>query len=1078
MAQANEDPFPITVLGPVHASYPGLAGAKSMPRSAQETLAVLVARPDGALLDEFARDEHGPPSAGALSMAITRLRGYLPDGTLPTAEAGRYQLLVPRGDVDVWALTDLVDGALGRLTPERLLALIRPGGSFQAIDGIQVVDDARHQVDLMQRLLIERVADERPDLLGRRSHRLLEQHVRADARNERLLEVAVRAIAEHGNRPAALDLIAVGRRALIDVGLDLDPRLQELESRLQTGLDVAPADTPSVDPQLPTVLAHHRNGPYVATDRALERLTELLDSPLPETATITGRTGTGKTRLCAEFANHAIERSVPVVYVTGSRSRPDRPFDAFRNAIPSLASGMHEVDELDDQELRAELLWDAVHDSLANLAASRTPVMIVDDVARLDTPSAAFVEHLVRHRPIPFEVLIVVGPSDSRSGQAWRDELLEALDRRHDVVDIGLTLLDDDAMERLIRSRRVDLDDRQVKGLAADFAILCGGRPDIAELALSNLDSLNLGVDRDGLSPSRVVNSIIDRLSEPARRIGTLAAILGPDFALDTIVALSGSPEDTVLSALNELVQSELIVERSVTSFGVVNLLVELGLTERLLERERLSAHQAAAELLADDPHLAAHHLASAVPLVPIDRATAALLASARTSLSLGLNWEAAGAYRRASALSDGPLESEQDRWFARALDLCGSTAEAERVRASSFDRAIDEGAVTTAIGVATSGLPESEPVDGDSRLVERLERLTEADLGDADRFDVFCHLARQLTIVGRHLDGAPFAQEAVRLAAEADQKARAAVTLRFVNSITHGGEQQLAILEATKPFADELPIARQAELAVLRALDLYEANRPVEAAELISSASTVMTGVSMTRTWHAKLFEAMIGFDRGDAEGAMKARTAAFDHGVRAGISEASNARLYGDFLSCWLGGDLEGLAALASQAQPRANGSTPILGRAGLACATALFGQPDEAVAAAVELAEDVLRTPRSQGAAVLAIVAELLAGSGETALIDATIDHLRPRAGSMLVVGAFAGSLGPVDRYLAKLGNHPNQRLASALDTASAAASPLWQAIVLADLAEAGDRTATDRLRSTIAGTGLEALPRFSS
>jgi hypothetical protein len=247
----------------------------------------------------------------------------------------------------------------------------------------------------------------------------------------------------------------------------------------------------------------------------------------------------------------------------------------------------------------------------------------------------------------------------------------------------------------------------------------------------------------------------------------------------------------------------------------------------------------------------------------------------------------------------------------------------------------------------------------------------------------------------------------------------------------------------------------------------------------MIASVPEDRSRVSATRVWHAKLFDAMVALDRGDVEGAGAARTTAYEFGVRSGIAEAFHARLYGDFLACWLGGDTDGLAELAHRRPSGRGEATPLLGRAGLACATAVFGELDAGIAQAVEVASKVIETPRSQGAAALAIVSGLLAKSEATPVIRAAFDHLSSRAGSMLVVGAFAGSLGPVDRYLARLrtGQDRIDDLHRALATAQAIGSPLWTATVLADLADAGDRTAAERRRGVVGDTGLASLPRFS-
>src|SRR5581483_9503788 len=89
-----------------------------------------------------------------------------------------------------------------------------------------------------------------------------------------------------------------------------------------------------------------------------------------------------------------------------------------------------------------------------------------------------------------------------------------------------------------------------------------------------------------------------DQLSEPARRVLALAAVMGRRFSFVVLQQLTALSESELLPVIKELVGAQLIVEESADQFAFRHALTREAVYATLLLRERKAYHRAIAETM------------------------------------------------------------------------------------------------------------------------------------------------------------------------------------------------------------------------------------------------------------------------------------------------------------------------------------------------------------------------------------------------------------------------------------------------------------------------------------------------
>lgn len=1059
------EPIPITTLGRLTVAYPDAKVQRTLSKSRRHLLAVLVAAgPGGADADELSSNlsPDDRTSDAAIRVSVARLREHLRPHALPVGQNRRYRLAVDAVEVDVWLLEEMATGVRPLDVDIGVLRrVLSPGEPFGGVPESPLIDAARYRVREAQRLLFDRLADERPDLLRRDLLADLREHYALDPFNEELLRHVATVEQRCGNRREALQAIDGARRLFRQRGLSLSSTIDALEMALLD--DRLPDDEVSVPPQpeLPDVLEHLLETPHVGGGDELERLLAAVpDGPACRRVLVTGSSGVGKTRLCARFAQWGRDHGVRTVYAAAAQE-VEQALGALSAAMPQLRTSVQEwLTATDDGGRRAAVSL-AVSTELARLAGDGPLVLLVDDAQWLDSLSIEALAYVARAQPLHPLLLVVVGRPDAAEPDGVWEDLARSL--RGVTVDdeIELGPLSPDAIHALIGEALPIAGDHVAHQVVTELHAASGGLPAVATALIAQLDTETTLLPQPGdFARQRPLDGIVRSLDADVCTIGAAAALLGMEFDLDGVKALAGMGDAEVVDALDELVRRELVVERSALRFRFAHVLIQDALWRGVSATRRHQWHQAAAVLFADDVHRRAHHLHQAGS-APVAEITDALAASAQAYADAGLHREAIGELRRAEALV-GELSLHHCAALARSLDRIGHEEQAAAVRTRGIARAMARGDHDAALLVATSGLPESERVDGDELLVRWLTAIDPERLDPAHRHAHAFHLARQLAVVGRPQEARHEAERSFAHAATAADRAHSAAVARFALSTASSPAERLEQL--ARADIDELDVAGRSELLFLGAIDFYEAADTASAGWCHRELEQLGPAVPPLRAWHTMLFEAMRLTDHGRLADAGEQRDAALDFALRAGITEAENVRFAPEFVDRWLRDGLEELAVLADGGGP-SEGS--VLGRAARTLVLDSLGREHEALDAAGELAADVVAAPRAQGPAAVALVSSVLA-RGDTDLRRACYDLLAPRGGSILIIGACVACIGPADRYLALLSDDPaEQRRHQLLAVATADQSELvlWKAVSRRDRNPAAAET-----RSLSADAGL--------
>ena len=1076
--------FPIVVIGAVSARFSRARVSSDLSPSKQRLLGALVAAGTAGIHWEALIDTRGKSvtaASSAVRMSMSRLRDHLPEGSIESAVDGRYCLALPPASVDAWRLFELSEAKClpDELDRAELQHLLRPDEPYAKLGGTPATDSSGREIRQAQRDLFERLGLERPaDVTGRLAEHLSE-HVRLDPFNDRLLELAASGMARSGNRRGALQLISLSRVDMARAGMTLSFPVVELEAALLDGrvpdLVRVPRSEPALE-NLPVQMTQHLERTYHGPTVDLERLTSMLGAAERRisTALVSGPSGVGKSRLCAELARRALKRSFSVLCVAPVGSKEDAALGPFLAAVPELRVTARAIfgRDLDSESRKAEL-WLAALNAIVDDVGHQPRLVIIDDSQWLDSMSVEFLLHLATSAIGTSVVLVVVGREDrSDANNQWL-MIVDAL-RRSGAAEMEVAPLPEDAIAELVRERRPSLDEPQVLIVAREVLAATGGLPGVAALVIDRLDETLMSLpSSEELAQSRPLDSIVRRLSVRAREIGGAGAVLGLEFDLSDVTKLTRCADAEAVRGLEELVNAGLVVERGATQFAFCHVLAQAGLLAAHLASRVASWHLVASNHFVADAHLSARHLALAAPLADPEQTIAALRRSASIYLDAGLYREAVATYTTASNLNGGRLGPTDAGRLSRALDLSGSRSNATDIRQHAFEMALAVGEYSSALDIATSGLPEAEPIDGDETIVANLLRIDRASLDRSGQWRLARHLTRQLTIVGRLEAASQNATVAASLSETEDELVGAAVGRRFVISTTSTPSDRLAALNVPAGrFAAARP-ALQAEFMMLRALDEYELGDRASAIKTRRRLDNIE--LPAVRRWHTMLFDAMVLTDDGDTEGAVAARHEALGYARRSGLRESENASLVAEFTDRWL---RHQAAAFLGLVETRVlDPDHSVLSRAGAAVILFEAGQVQRGIGYAEQVAEAVLQSPVTQGTAALAIVSSVLVRSNHHALIRSARAILSLRGDSMIVVGAGAACLGPAARYVAALTKDSAKRhalLRSAIGLADRADSPLWRIVTRLDLLQTHDSgSVAEETRKLIAASSLTDL-----
>ncbi len=590
-------------------------------------------------------------------------------------------------------------------------------------------------------------------------------------------------------------------------------------------------------PRLPARFEATAQLPLVGRRAELEVFDALwpdVDAGRRQLVLVGGEPGAGKTRLVAEVARalHADNVTVLVGTCSADAGVPYQPFTEMLDAFFRSAHG-DEIDALleahgrelrrisaevarlrpgeepgaEERELRRDL-FDAVARTFETIARAQPLSLIFDDLHWAQMPTLALLEHVVQvchdSRLLVLATFRTTAPD--RSGE-FAARIAE-LHRFEGVRRVDLGGLDTDAIAEYV-SLRTGMPLRDARTPAALLRDRTGGNPFFLRELWSDLERQG-GVAALRTSqrvPASIGDSVAARvagLGPEVRRVIELAAVLGDQFDLATLIAASESDMALTMGFVDAATALGLIEALDVDGgrYSFVHALTRQAVLDQIPASRRQVLHARAAEAIEQQPRKPssiprlAHHCLAAHVLGFGERALrysreAAMLAERTLAFEEAAVW-----FERAAALPECDERERSELLLAAAGDL---------VRASDFvhARAIYESLALTGDPIvrllATMGFEDAAWRPGlfGPRAADLLAMaIEECGLDERDRRYVCAlgSLGRALSIAGETARARVVGTRAIELARALDDEETIAHTL--VTSLWHGTTADVAELQ------------------------------------------------------------------------------------------------------------------------------------------------------------------------------------------------------------------------------------------------------------------------------------------
>jgi len=443
-----------------------------------------------------------------------------------------------------------------------------------------------------------------------------------------------------------------------------------------------------------------------------------------------GEPGAGKSRLLAEVST-VLHRHGAAVLLGGCVAEFGPPYQPFVEPVEMLltlladgqlpaadAGGPHDrlVDRLSilsgrripsqagapEREYRRQL-YDAVADACLAVADQCPLVLALEDLQWASPTALQLLTHVVERTA---EGRILVLATHRTTAPDRSDALVHAIAQlyRHDGVRrLDLAGLDtEDITDFLVREAGVSAPRARLP--AAILRDQTGGNPFfLRELWRDLLARGGLGVLRGSgfqapVSVRDTIQSRLDRLAAPQRQTLEVAAVIGEEFDLATLLATAEWTHDTTLAALDVAVASGLVEAApgpDAGGFRFPHALARQAVLDLMPPSRLAREHARVGEVLeqrqpASARHVQrlAHHFSSAPGLGHDDRAVRYLIEAARLADRSLAHEDAATWFPRAAALTADPEAGDELRLAAARSALLGG----DFARA----RALDEQVATT----------------------------------------------------------------------------------------------------------------------------------------------------------------------------------------------------------------------------------------------------------------------------------------------------------------------------------------------------------------------------------------------
>jgi DNA-binding SARP family transcriptional activator len=443
-----------------------------------------------------------------------------------------------------------------------------------------------------------------------------------------------------------------------ELGLEPGPELRELELRLlaqDPQLDWRPTATQAAETRPPPLRLADTGGPvplparlelvppagFVGRRDELNTIGQTLKVAASQRqcrmVLVGGEPGVGKTALAAEFARIAHDDGAIVLYgrCEEELAVPYKPWaDALTHLLshapegllasiatharflvqvaPALADslGAPTAPTTSDLEGARYLMFDAVAATLRGASGLAPVVVCLDDLQWADAASLQLLRHVVAASE-PTRLLVVATFRDSEVGAALAD-LLAASRREPSAERVSLGGFDEAELLAFIeRAAGYSLGDA---GLALRDALLAetDGNPFFVGELLHHLADTGAVYPHDGrflastdlrrhASPvgvREVIGRRVARLGEEATRLLSIASVIGREFDLRLLVAVSGLNEDAVLDVMDHAVEASLVDNFQGNRYSFVHALVEHSVYDSLSAARRTRLHLRVGEVI------------------------------------------------------------------------------------------------------------------------------------------------------------------------------------------------------------------------------------------------------------------------------------------------------------------------------------------------------------------------------------------------------------------------------------------------------------------------------------------------
>jgi DNA-binding SARP family transcriptional activator len=546
------------------------------------------------LMDELWGDRQPKTARKTLQLHVSHLRRALPPGVVETRPPG-YVLRVQADQLDLARFERLVEESRGA-QPAAAAALLREALALwrgPALSDLEYEPFARGEVARLEELRLSAVEDriDADHALGRHADSVaeLEALVLAHPLRERLRAQLMLALYRSGRQAEALESYREGRGALVrELGIEPGRELRELEQailRQEPSLERRGRDT-----QGESAAAEPRRGVgFVGRERELAELSAALDEALAGhggLVLVAGEPGIGKSRLLAEFGDHATRHRARVLagrcweaggapaywpWVQSLRTHlrvtdPDVLRTELGGGAAVIAQMLPELRELvpglppspsGGFEGARFRLFDATASFLRGVAAATPLVVAVDDLHSADTPSLLLLQFLAEQ--VADSRILIVG--------AYRDVDL----RREHPLRSALAELHRHATTRRLRLR--GLTERDVARFVASTPGVDAG----AALAATIHDQTEgnplfveevvklLAAEGRATPMPETVREVIGRrlaqLPDPCTDLLMRAPVIGREFSLATLGRIAEPGHGDVLETLDPAIGAHVVAQ-------------------------------------------------------------------------------------------------------------------------------------------------------------------------------------------------------------------------------------------------------------------------------------------------------------------------------------------------------------------------------------------------------------------------------------------------------------------------------------------------------------------------------------